>query len=128
MTKAAIAIATAAAVMAVAALAVSIGVSRSRWEAVWCGTPGGWSFSWLRCRFLEGCSRECWIVSAGYRRRQAEGGYNHDLAKRGSTLQGVALSSMRFHPTGRGTRAMTTDKKGALRLQTHPSSNRPEID
>ena len=37
-----------------------------------------------RCRFLEGCSRECWIVSAGYRRRPAEGGYNHDLAKRES--------------------------------------------
>ena len=50
----------------------------------------------------DGCSRECWIVSAGYRRRQAEGGYNHDLAKRGRALQGVALSSMRFHPTGRG--------------------------
>ena len=36
------------------------------------------------------------------RRRQAEGGYNHDLAKRGRALQGVGLSSMRFHPTGRG--------------------------
>ena len=55
-----------------------------------------------RCRFLDGCSRECWIVSAGYRRRQAEGGYNHDLAKRGRALQGIGLSSMRFHPTGGG--------------------------
>ena len=53
-------------------------------------------------RFLDGCSRECWIVSAGYRRRQAEGGYNHDLAKRGRAFQGVGLSSMRFHPTGGG--------------------------
>ena len=35
-------------------------------------------------RLFQGCSRECWIVSAGYRRRQAEGGYNHDLAKRES--------------------------------------------
>ena len=38
----------------------------------------------------------CWIVSAGYRRRQAEGGYNHDLAKResapGSRLVFNALS------------------------------------
>ena len=42
------------------------------------------------------------MVSAGYRRRHAEGGYNHDLAKRESALQGVGLSSMRFHPTGRG--------------------------
>ena len=41
-----------------------------------------------------------WIVSAGYRRCQAEGGYNHDLAKRGRALQGVGLSSMRFHPIG----------------------------
>ena len=46
--------------------------------------------------FLDGCSRECWIVSAGYRRRQAEGGYNHDFAKResapGSRLVFNALS------------------------------------
>ena len=41
-------------------------------------------------------------LQGGYRRRQAEGGYNHDLAKRGRALQGVALSSMRFHPTARG--------------------------
>ena len=38
-----------------------------------------------------------WIVSAGYRRRQVEGGYNHDLAKResapGSRLVFNALSS-----------------------------------
>ena len=33
---------------------------------------------------------------------QAEGGYNHDLAKRGRVLQGVGLSSMRFHPIGGG--------------------------
>ena len=43
------------------------------------------------CRFLEGCSRECWIASAGYLRRQAEGGYNHDLAKRGRALPGSRL-------------------------------------
>ena len=42
-----------------------------------------------------------WIVSAGYRRRQAEGECNHDLAKRESA-PGSRLSSMRFHPTGRG--------------------------
>ena len=33
---------------------------------------------------------------------QTEGGDNHDLAKRGRALQGVGLSSMRFHPTGGG--------------------------
>ena len=52
--------------------------------------------------FLDVCSRECWIVSAGYRRRQAEGECNHDLAKRESALYGVGLSSMRFYPTGGG--------------------------
>ena len=47
-------------------------------------------------RLFDGCSRECWIVSVGYRRRQAEGGYHHDLAKResapGSRLVFNALS------------------------------------
>ena len=38
-------------------------------------------------------------VIAGAKLRE---GYNHDLAKRGRALPGVALSSMRFHPTGRG--------------------------
>ena len=37
-------------------------------------------------------------------------GYNHDLAKRGRALQGVGLSSMRFHPTGGGPKTMKTDK------------------
>ena len=82
----------------------------------------------LQCRFLDGCSRECWIVSADYRRRQAEGECNHDLAKRESALQGVGLSSMRFHPIGREPKATKTDKKGGLRLQTHPLSDRPTID
>ena len=58
--------------------------------------------------------REWWIVSAGYRWRQAEGGYNHDLAKRERALQGVALPSMRADPTGRGHETMKTDKKGGL--------------
>ena len=44
----------------------------------------------VHSRFLDGCSRECWIVSAGYRRRQAEGGYNHDLAK-GESAPGSRL-------------------------------------
>ena len=47
-------------------------------------------------RFLNDCSKECWIVSAGYRRRQAEGECNDDLAKResapGSRLVFNALS------------------------------------
>ena len=62
----------------------SVQVKLIKMEAVWYGTPGYWSFSCPRCRFLDGCSRECWNVSAGYRRRQAEGGYNHDLAKKES--------------------------------------------
>ena len=35
----------------------------------------------------------CWIVSAGYRRRQAEGEYNHDLAKR----EGAPRSQLVFN-------------------------------
>ena len=62
------------------------------------------------CRFLDGCSRECWIVSAGYRRPQAEGECNHFLS-RGRALQGVALSSIRFHPIGGGPKTTKTDKK-----------------
>ena len=50
-----------------------------------------WTSFWGQ---VNGCSREYWIVSACYRRRQAEGMYNHDLAKMESTLQGVALSSI----------------------------------
>ena len=75
------------------------GACQARWEAVWCDTPA---------RPLDGCSRECWIVSAGYL-RQAEGGYNHDLAKRGRALQGVAVfNALSPHCRGR-----------CLRLQTH---------
>ena len=77
---------------------------------------------------LEGCSRECWIASAGYLRRQAEGGYNHDLAKRGRALQGVGLSSMRFHPIGGGPKTMKTDKKHGSRQESHPLSDTPEIE
>ena len=50
------------------------------------------------------------------------------ILPRGRVLEGVGLSSMRFHPTGRGTRTMKTNKKGALRLQTHLLSDRPAID
>ena len=82
----------------------------------------------LSVRFLDGCSRECWIVSAGYRRRQAEGGYNHDFAKRESALQGVGLSSMRFHPIGGGPKTTKTDKNHGSRQESHPLLDRPEID
>ena len=50
------------------------------------------------------CSRECWIVSAGYRRRQAEGGYNHDLAKRGGSAPGSRLVFNALSPHWQGTR------------------------
>ena len=50
----------------------------SRWEAVWCVTRGDLSV-------LD--------LSVGYRLRQAEGGYNHDLAKRESVReQGLQCS------------------------------------
>ena len=50
-----------------------------------------------------GCSRACWNVSAGYRQRQAEGGYDQDLAKR----EGAPGSRLVFHahlPHWRGAR------------------------
>ena len=71
--------------------------------------------------FLDGCSREC-FVSAG-RRRQAEGGYNHDFAKRESAP--VGLSSMHFHPIGGGPK--TTKWTRNSRQETHPLLDRPEI-
>ena len=53
-------------------------------------------FRLSKVSFLDGCSRECWIVSAGYHRHQTEEGYNHDCAKRqsapGSRLVLTALS------------------------------------
>ena len=58
----------------------------------------GAKLSCPRCRFLEGCSRECWIVSAGYRRRQAEGGYNHDLARGGERSRESACLQCGFTP------------------------------
>ena len=51
---------------------------------------------------VDGCSRECWIVSAGYRRCQAEGGYNHDFAKRESA-PGSRLVFSALSPHWRGT-------------------------
>ena len=66
-------------------------------------TCGRYSFSCPRCRFLDGCSRECWIVSAGYRRRQAEGGYNHDLAKREERSRESPCLQCGFTPLAGGT-------------------------
>ena len=63
---------------------------------------GKYRLSCPRCRFLDGCSREWWIVSAGYRRRQAEGGYNHDFAKRESA-PGSRLVFNAVSPHWRGT-------------------------
>ena len=64
-------------------------------------------------------------VIAGAKLRE---GYNHDFAKRGRALQGVALSSMRFHHTGRDTKTTKTDKKHGSRQESHPLLDRPEID
>ena len=63
----------------------------------------------------DGCSRECWIarpVIAG----ATEGGYNHDLAKRGRAL-GVGLSSVRLRPIGRCPKTTKADKNhGTARI------------
>ena len=46
--------------------------------------------------------QECWIASAGYRRRQTEGGYNQDFAKRESA-PGSRLVFNALSPHWRGT-------------------------
>ena len=47
---------------------------------------------------------------------------------RGRALQGVGLSSMRFHPTGGGPKTTKMDKKHGSRQESHPLLDRPEID
>ena len=50
------------------------------------------------------------------------------ILPRGSALQGVGLSSMRFHPIGGGPKTTKTDKKHGSRQESHPLLDRPEID
>ena len=47
---------------------------------------------------------------------------------RGRALQGVSLSSMRFHPLAGDTRTMKTDKKHGSRQESHLLLDRPAID
>ena len=67
------------------------------------------------------------IVSAGYRRRQAEGGYNHDFAKRGSA-PGSRLVFNALSPLAGDPKRTKTDKKHGSRQESHPLSDRPTID
>ncbi len=50
------------------------------------------------------------------------------ILPRGRALQGVGLSSMRFHPTGGGPKTTKMDKKHGSRQESHPLLDRPEID
>ena len=50
------------------------------------------------------------------------------ILPRGRALQGVGLSSMRFHPIGGGPKTTKMDKKHGSRRETHPLLDRPEID
>ncbi len=50
------------------------------------------------------------------------------ILPRGRALQGVGLSSMRFHPTGGGPKTTKMDKKHGSRQESHPILDRPEID
>ena len=47
---------------------------------------------------------------------------------RGRALQGVGLSSMRFHPIGGGPNTTKMDKNHGSGQESHPLSDRPEID
>ena len=51
-----------------------------------------------------------------------------DFAKRERALQGVGLSSMRFHPIGGGPKTTKMDKKHGPRQETHPLLDRLETD
>ncbi len=50
------------------------------------------------------------------------------ILPRGRALQGVDLSSMRFHPIGGGPKTTKMDKKHGSRQETHSLLDRPEID
>ena len=50
------------------------------------------------------------------------------ILPRGRALQGVGLSSMRFHHTGGGPKTTKTDKKHGSRRESHPLLDRPEFD
>ena len=50
------------------------------------------------------------------------------ILPRGGALQGVGLSSMRFHPIGGGLKTTKMDKKHGSRQETHPLSDRPDSD
>ena len=49
------------------------------------------------------------------------------ILPRGRALQGVGLSSMRFHPIGGGPKTTKMDKKHGSRQESHPLLDRPEI-
>ena len=65
-----------------------------------------------------------WPVIAGAKLREG----TTTILPRGRALQGVGLSSMRFHPTGGGPKTTKMDKKHGSRQETHPLLDRPEID
>ena len=50
------------------------------------------------------------------------------ILPRGRALQGVGLSSMRFHPIRGGPKTTKMDKKHGSRQESHPLLDRPEID
>ena len=50
------------------------------------------------------------------------------ILPRGRALQGVGLSSMRFHSIGGGPKTTKMDKKHGSRQESHPLSDRPAID
>ena len=50
------------------------------------------------------------------------------ILPRGRALQGVGLSSMRFHHTGGGPKTTKIDKKHGSRQESHPLLDRPEFD
>ena len=75
-------------------------------------------------QLFEGSAGSYRPVIAGAKLREG----TTTILPRGRALHGVGLSSVRFHPNGGGPKTMKTDKKGALRLQTHLLLDRLEIN
>ena len=72
--------------------------------------------------------QECWIVSAGYRQYQVDGGVQPRSCQEGARSRESPCLQCGFTPLAEDTKTMKTDKKGGLRLQTHYLLDRQAID
>ena len=84
-----------------------------------------WDYDWCHdCVKPESTVGSYRPVIAGAKLREG----TTTILPRGRALQGVGLSSMRFHPIGGGPKTTKMDKKHGSRQESHPLSDRPEIE